>query len=321
MRIAAIDLGTHNCRLLVAQQTANGFRTVKATSKIVRLGEGAAKTRKLQPEAVERTLNALKNFSGIIVDERSNKVHCVATEACRMADNCDEFIEKVRDHCGLDFTVIPAVEEVRLSALANFPLIEKGVRRVMTLDIGGGSTELVLLDYDGDTLRVIDCLSLPIGVVRGRDIMETAEINGEEFATMTAVAAIGMTGFFDRNSEFFKNECQLIGSSGTVTTLAAMLKGHGHYQRHRIDGLKCRVDDMVALAEKAALSPLAERHANPLMGSDRAEYMPPGCAIFNAILSQIPAEYITIADRGLREGIINSYLADAPKVVFQKTPG
>jgi len=318
MRVAAIDLGTHNCRLLVAEQTAAGFRTLRATSQIVRLGEGAAKTRHLQPEAIARTLKTLKDFAGIIVDEHSDKVHCVVTEACRMADNCDEFVDQVREKCGLDFTILPAAEEVRLSALATYPLIEPGTSRVLTLDIGGGSTELVLLALDGGNLTAVDWQSFPIGVVRGRDAMASMDISRDEFDLMTGEMAKLMGGFFKRNVDFFRSEFQLIGSSGTVTTLAASLKGLSHYQRNIVDGLKCRVEDMVALAEYSALLPLAERQANPLMGAGRAEFMPPGCAIFKAIMDHVSAECLTTADRGLREGIINSYLPNAPKVVFQK---
>ena len=137
-RIAAIDLGTHNCRLMVAEVGAKGFDVIKATSKIVRLGEGAAAPRHLQPEAISRTLDALKTFSDIIKDERAEKVSCVVTEACRMADNCDEFLDQARVVTGLDFEIISEQEEVRLTTLATWPLIKSD--RVMTLDIGGGST-------------------------------------------------------------------------------------------------------------------------------------------------------------------------------------
>ena len=314
-RIAAIDLGTHNCRLMVAEARDGAFKTLKATSKIVRLGEGAALTGRLQPDAIARTVDALKTFSDIIRNEKATKVRCVVTEACRMAENRNDFLHQVREDTGLNFEIISEQQEVRLTTLATWPLINSD--RVMTLDIGGGSTELVLLEYNGGNITVLDWQSFPMGVVRGRDAMESPEVNAEEFAAMTGEVAKPMAAFFARNVNFFNTEFQVIGSSGTVTTLAATLENLTHYRRDHVDGLTCRVADMVDLAGKISLKPLADRRANPLMGPERAEYMVPGCAIFKAIFSYINADYLTAADRGLREGIINAYLSDAPEVVFQ----
>ena len=319
-RIAAIDLGTHNCRLIVAERCGDGYKTLKATSKIVRLGEGAAATGRLQPEAMTRTLSALREFAAIIREHQASEVRCVTTEACRMAENCEDFLARVRDRCGLEFEIIPEAEEVRLSVLATSSLIEDQPGRVMTLDIGGGSTELVVLEFENNIITALDWRSFPLGVVRGRDAMTSAEVSKDEFEAMTQAAARPMAAFFEKNAGFFTHDFQVIGTSGTVTTLAAVLENLGHYQRHVIDGLKCRVADMVDLAGKTALGPLTERRANPLMGPERAEFMVPGCAIFRAIFSFVKADWLTAADRGLREGIINSRLPDAPAVVFQKAP-
>ncbi|MCH8347889.1 MAG: Ppx/GppA family phosphatase [Proteobacteria bacterium] len=318
-RIAAIDLGTHNCRLMVAERCGGGYKTLKATSRIVRLGEGAGATGRLRPEAMTRTLGALAEFAGIIRDHQAAEVRCVTTEACRRAENREEFIGEIRDRCGLEFEIITEAEEVRLSALATSSLIEARPGRVMTLDIGGGSTELVLLEFENNIITVLDWRSLPLGVVRGRDAMTSPEVSRDEFDDMTRAAARPMAAFFEKNAGFFSEDFQLIATSGTVTTLAALLENLSHYQRRRIDGLKCRVADLTSLAGKTALEPLSKRRANPLMGPDRAELMVPGCAIFSAIFSYIKADFLTAADRGLREGIINSRLLDAPAVVFQKS--
>ncbi|MCH7806635.1 MAG: Ppx/GppA family phosphatase [Proteobacteria bacterium] len=301
-RIAAIDLGTHNCRLMVAERCGGGYKTLKATSRIVRLGEGAGATGRLRPEAMTRTLGALAEFAAIIRDHQAAEVRCVTTEACRRAENREE--------------IITEAEEVRLSALATSSLIEARPGRVMTLDIGGGSTELVLLEFENNIITVLDWRSLPLGVVRGRDAMTSPEVSRDEFDDMTRAAARPMAAFFEKNAGFFSKDFQLIATSGTVTTLAALLEKLDHYQRHRIDGLKCRVADLTGLAGKTALEPLTERRANPLMGPDRAELMVPGCAIFSAIFSYIKADFLTAADRGLREGILNSLLPNVPKVVF-----
>lgn len=318
-RVAAIDLGTHNCRLIIGERIGDVFKTIRVQSTIVRLGEGAAKTGSLQPAAIDRTIAALKRFAEIIGDEDVSEIRAVATEACRMAENREAFIQTIREQTGLDFEIIPAREEVRLAVLASAPLIEAG--NIMMFDIGGGSTEVILLDTAGTALRVLDWLSVPLGVVRGRDAMAADEVSAEEFQAQIKTDAKIFTGFFEKNAHFFKAPVHAIGSSATVTTLAALALGLDKYHRARVDGATFKTENLLTLAREVAATPLDVRIANAVIGAERAEFMIPGCAIFSAIFSLAECDNLTAADRGLREGILNSLLPSAPKVVFSGQGG
>ncbi|MEE8259139.1 MAG: Ppx/GppA family phosphatase [Sphingomonadales bacterium] len=320
-RVAAIDLGTHNCRLIIGERIGDVFKTIRVQSTIVRLGEGAAKTGSLQPAAMERTIAALKRFAEIIGDEDVGEIRAVATEACRMAENCQAFIQTIREQTGLDFEIIPAREEVRLAVLASAPLIETGTGNTMMFDIGGGSTEVILLDTATTALRVLDWVSLPLGVVRGRDAMATGEVSAQEFQAQIETDGKTFAGFFEKNANFFNATIQVIGSSGTVTTLAALALGLERYHRARVDGATFKIRNLLTLAREVAAIPLEVRMANAVIGPERAEFMIPGCAIFSAIFSLAECDHLTAADRGLREGILNSMLPGAPEVVFSGQGG
>lgn len=320
-RVAAIDLGTHNCRLIIGERIGDVFKTIRVQSTIVRLGEGAAKTGSLQPAAIDRTIAALKRFAEIIDDEDVSEIRAVATEACRMAENREAFIQTIREQTGLDFEIIPAREEVRLAVLASAPLIEAGAGNIMMFDIGGGSTEVILLDTAGTALRVLDWLSVPLGVVRGRDAMAAGEVSAEDFQAQIKTDAKIFTGFFEKNASFFKAPVHAIGSSATVTTLAALALGLDKYHRARVDGATFKTENLLTLAREVAATPLDVRIANAVIGPERAEFMIPGCAIFSAIFSLAECDNLTAVDRGLREGILNSLLPSAPKVVFSGQGG
>ena len=228
----------------------------------------------------------------------------------------DLFLKDIKVETGLDFEIVPAREEVRLAILASAPLVE--AERCVMFDIGGGSTEIILLENTPEQILVHDWVSLPIGVVRGRDAMPGGEISPAEYQTLIKENASIMVAFFGQNESFFSMPYQVIGSSGTVTSLSAVVLGLEVYRRDQVDGATLKTDELIACADEMAGMPLADRIAHGVIGPERAEFMVPGCAIFSAILSFITCETITAADRGLREGILNSMLADAPDVVFSR---
>jgi exopolyphosphatase / guanosine-5'-triphosphate,3'-diphosphate pyrophosphatase len=312
--LAAIDLGTHNCRLLIAEADGAGFRPVLALSRLVRLGEGAAATGRLQPEAMARTLEALKEFSRVMRTHNVEQTRAAVTEAARMADNAAPFLSEVERETGLGFEIFSARDEVRTSVVANVDLMT--APRAAMFDIGGGSTEVALVTNDGKRLVVAGWVSLPIGVVRGRDAMAADEVSESELDAAARAHADAFAPLFQANQTFFEKPLQIIGTSGTMTTLAALCRKLKAYRRETVDGATLDGDALTAMAQEAAQKPLAWRLQSPVIGPGRAEYLIPGCAIFLGLMAHFPEGQLTIGDRGLREGLMREMLGRAPEVAF-----
>jgi len=313
--VAVIDLGTHDCRLTVADISDAGFVRRRVYSKIVRLGEGASMRGTISPRAQRRTLTVLKRMADIIHEEKVKDVYALATEGARMARNASFFFRDVKKQTGLDFKVIDPKEEARLSVLATASLMEAGDRAI-NFDIGGGSTEVVLVERTGKTLEVKDWISLPYGVVRGRDRFGP-NLTEAQFKTYRNEAASAFADFFRKNKPFFKEPFSFIGTSGTVTTLAACCLELSRYDPAKVDGAPINIEEARKFIRVSFQTRLFARKLNPLIGPGRAEYLPSGCAILEGLFSHIPGEIMIAADRGLREGILYSLMPDTPKVVFK----
>ncbi|HEX8485758.1 Ppx/GppA phosphatase family protein [Sphingomonas sp.] len=302
---AALDLGTNNCRLLIARPQGPGFAIVDAFSRVVRLGEGLASTGRLSDNAVERTLAALRVCSDKLRRRDVTLARSVATEACRRAANGAEFIARARAETGIHLDIITAEEEARLAVLGCHVLIEPGDDPALIFDIGGGSTELVLVDTRTAVPRVIDWHSAPWGVVSltehaggGAD----ADARAVAYARMRALVADSFAGFAARLPRVATP--RLLGTSGTVTTLGSVHLGLSHYDRSAVDGLIVPADAMRRISADLAGMSLAERAKVACIGSERADLVVAGCAILETILDLWPADRLGIADRGIREGIL-----------------
>lgn len=304
---AAIDLGTNNCRLLIAKPSADGFVVVDAFSRIVRLGEGLAATGALSQAAMDRAVAALSVCADKLRARQVTLARSVATEACRRAANGMEFIARVKQETGIALDVISAREEARLAVLGCHALLEPGDGPALIFDIGGGSTELVLVESSGPAPRIIDWLSIPWGVVSLTEVEPYAERSAADrvdaYGRMRARVAEAMAPFA-RRIPVDAGEPRLLGTSGTVTTLASVHLDLPRYNRQLIDGLIVPTDSMRAIAQRLSLMPMEERRALPSIGADRADLVVAGCAILEAILDLWPAERLGIADRGIREGIL-----------------
>ena len=309
---AALDLGTNNCRLLVARRTTDAsavapFRVVDAFSRIVRLGEGLAASGVLSEPAMARTLDALKVCAEKIAAHRVAGVRSIATEACRRASNCAEFMARVASETGIALEIITAEEEARLVVAGCAPLLDPGKPYAVVFDIGGGSTELAWLKVDNGLPRIIDSLSLPHGVVTLSDRYGGHEVSDTTYAAMVAEIAAALTGIEARHHivpRINAGEVQMLGSSGTVTTLAAVHLRLKHYSRRRIDGVVLRFDDLRRASRLLAGQTHDERAANPCIGVERADLVLAGCAILEAICRLWPVGRLRVADRGIREGIL-----------------
>ena len=303
---AALDLGTNNCRLLIARPQGPGFAVVDAFSRIVRLGEGLAATGRLSDAAIDRTLAALKVCSDKLRRRNVALSRSVATEACRRASNGAEFIGRAYEETGIHLDIISAEEEARLAVLGCHALIEPGDDPALVFDIGGGSTELVLVDTRPPVPKVLDWHSAPWGVVSLTESAghgEGAEGRRAAYAHMRAVVAESFADFASRLPRGIERP-RLLGTSGTVTTLASVHLGLSHYDRSAVDGLIVPAASMRRISSDLSRMDMRERSTLPCIGSERADLVVAGCAILETIMDLWPAERLGVADRGIREGIL-----------------
>lgn len=315
---AAIDLGTNNCRLLIARPEGEHFVVVDAFSRVVRLGEGLAQSGSLSQAAMDRALGALHICADKLRRRNVHLARSVATEACRRASNGMEFIDRVRRETGIALDVISAREEARLAVLGCHILLEPGHGPAMIFDIGGGSTELVLIESTDTVPRIVDWQSVPWGVV---SLTETCGPEGdspaertERYLRMRQTVVESFAGFAQRVHEQHhpggpRGTLRLLGTSGTVTTLASLHLDLPQYDRRAVDGLIVPADSMRTLSTRLSAMAIEERRLLPCIGRERADLVVAGCAILEAILDIWPADRLGVADRGIREGILRSLIS------------
>ena len=308
----AIDLGTNNCRLLIARPAEHGITVIDAFSRIVRLGEGMTQTGRLSDEAMDRAVAALAVCSDKLRRRNVSLSRSVATEACRRAENGREFVERVHRETGIVLDIIDPQEEARLAVLGCHKLLEPGDGPALIFDIGGGSTELVLVDQSDSGPRIRAWWSAPWGVVSLTESEGTEALEGAEriaaYKRMRERARHAFARFDDMLPEKREN-VRLLGTSGTVTTLASVHLALPSYDRRAVDGLHVPVEAMQSISTMIAGMDHAERSALPCIGSERADLVVAGCAILEAIIELWPARNLGVADRGIREGILRSLMA------------
>ncbi len=335
---AALDLGTTNCRLLIARpvqseagagegaadadsRTGRGdaIRVVDSFSRIVRLGEGLDAAGSLSDAAMERTIDALAVCAAKLRSRHVTRRRLVATEACRRAANCGVFLDRVRAATGLELEIIHTGEEARLALAGCAPLLDPARRSALVFDIGGGSTEVMWVavrqDRDGRPSATIrGVVSVPYGVVSLTERFSDRPQDGTSFAEMVALVQDFLLGFdedWEIGRQLARGGVQMLGSSGTVTTLAAIHLALPRYDRARVDGATLdfaaieRVSDLIVTADAAG------RAREPCIGFGRADLMVAGCAILAAICRTWPVGSLRVADRGVREGILAGLMAEA----------
>lgn len=304
----ALDLGTNNCRLLLARPTAKGFVIVDAFSRIVRLGEGLGNSGRLKDAAMDRTIEALRVCSNKLKWHRVEKFRLVATEACRLAENGPAFIARVKDDIGLDLEIINRETEAMLAAAGAEALIDQQAHSAIVFDIGGGSTEVMWVERKPEGGDVKAWISLAAGVVTlserhggGRDV------SAENFAAMRDDVRRLLTPFVDEvmaHADVGPGPDHLLGTSGTVTTIAGVHLGLRHYDRSVVDGCWLEAVDADRVTQQLCAMNYDERTRNGCIGRERADLVLAGCAILEEIRSAFPDMRIRVADRGLREGIL-----------------
>ena len=312
---AALDLGTNNCRLLIARPSGENFTVIDAFSRVVRLGEGLAASGKLSDEAMERTVAALHVCAEKLRRRNVRLARSVATEACRRASNGEAFIKRVQRETGIMLDIISAQEEARLAVLGCHVLLEEGNGPAIIFDIGGGSTELVLVQPGEKVPRILDWLSVPWGVVSLTDMVdgtdESEDARLDRYVQMRRTVGRSFAEFAERIREHTRapDPIRLLGTSGTVTTLASLHLELPQYDRRAVDGLIVPSLAMRDISTRLSRMSAPERKRLPCIGDDRANLVIAGCAILESILDIWPAEQLGVADRGIREGILRSLIA------------
>jgi exopolyphosphatase/guanosine-5'-triphosphate,3'-diphosphate pyrophosphatase len=316
---AALDLGTNNCRLLMAvPQRHNQFRVIDAFSRIVRLGEGLSASGRLGEQAMDRAVEALKVCGDKLRNRTVRRARLIATEACRSAANGVEFLERVEREAGLKLEIVDRQTEARLAVSGCGSLVERETRGVVLFDIGGGSSEIALIDLSGRRSsrlanHIVSWTSLPVGVVSLAEHYGGRAVSRTVFQAMVDDVRERLNGFDGRNRLnhlVARSGFHLLGTSGTVTTLAGVHLDLERYDRRRVDGLWMDSESVDRMVEKLQGWNFEQRVANPCIGPDRADLVLAGCAILEAIRIVWPSQRIRVADRGLREGILSELMAE-----------
>lgn len=319
---AALDLGTNNCRLLIAAPRDHGFRVVDAFSRIVRLGEGISRSGRLGEAAMARAIEALRICAQKLADRRVARTRLIATEACRAAENGAEFIERARAETGLALEIVSQESEARLAVAGCASLVDPAASGVILFDIGGGSSELVWIDLSGEeggrrrrmSDRIRRWMSLPVGVVNVSERHGGGRhVTRDGFEAMVGEVAGMLAGFpeveaLDR--AVAAGAVHMLGTSGTVTTLAGIHLGLPRYDRRRVDGIWLGGGEVAGLIDALAGMDYEQRVANPCIGRERADLVLAGCAILEAFRRRWPVDRLRVADRGLREGMLVELMAE-----------
>ena len=323
----ALDLGTNNCRLLIAKPSRRGFLVIDAFSRIIRLGEGVLSSGRLSEAAMKRTIEALKVCAEKMSRRAVTRSRLIATEACRIASNGGEFIERVRGETGLSIEIVGQETEAKLAVSGCASLIDRNCDWVLVFDIGGGSSELIWLDLARlgrpwrrtlhDRVDVQTCIaawtSLPIGVVNLAERHGGREVTPGSYEAMVKDVVAGLTSF-ETKRRFSKRiagkRAHFLGTSGTVTTISGIHLKLPVYERARVDGCWLTARDVRVVSNDLIGMSYAERVAQPCIGQERADLVLAGCAILEALLRTWPCQRLRVADRGLREGILATLMAE-----------
>ncbi len=317
---AALDLGTNNCRLLIARPEERGFRVVDAYSRIVRLGEGVGAHKRLSDAAMDRAIDALANCHRKLAERGVERSRLIATEACRAAENGADFISRVQAETGLALEIVNRETEARLAVAGCVSLVDQEAEGVILFDIGGGSSEIVWLDLRNRcgargyalTRFVRSWISLPVGVVNLAERHGGVHVTPDIFEAMVSDAAEHLAAFSlgeELTAAISSGRVHMLGTSGTVTTLAGVHFGLKRYDRRRVDGAWLENTQVGAMIDRLRDMPYEERVENPCIGADRADLVLAGCAILEAIRRRWSCSRLRVADRGLREGILTELMA------------
>ena len=306
--VAAVDLGTNNCRLLIANPTASGFRVVDGFSRIVRLGEGVEASGVLSPDAMDRATDALRVCAAKLRRRGVTRARYVGTEACRRAANGEAFLDRVENETGLRLEIISSREEAELTLAGCLPLLDPAIPNALMFDVGGGSAEILWVRQQEDgPPSVLGWTSLPCGVINLTERHGTTEFTLDEYEDLVQEVAEMLKPFEEDcriADAIAAGTMQMIGTAGTVTTIAGVHMGLKRYNRSVVDGCWLDFDAVDSVSRQLVGASFAERAAHACIGTGRAELVVAGCAVLEAVCRTWPVGRMRVADRGVREGIL-----------------
>lgn len=310
----------------MARPTRDSFRVVDAFSRIVRLGEGVSSSGQLSDGAVERTIEALKICADKMRRRGVTHMRNVATQACRAAANCDDFVRRVNAETGIELDIISPAEEARLAVLGCQALLDEETRHAIVFDIGGGSTELIWLEViDRTRPRILGWTSMPVGVVNlSEDHPSNGEVNAALYDRMVSLVRDRLEPFealHNMRQHVDAGRVQMLGTSGTVTTLTSLHLNLPRYDRSRVDGAWVNTQELKMLCDNLVQMDYSARSAHNCIGADRAELIIAGCAILDAIIGIWPADRIRVADRGIREGMLLDLMQESRQRAHRRHGG
>jgi exopolyphosphatase/guanosine-5'-triphosphate,3'-diphosphate pyrophosphatase len=330
---AALDLGTNSCRMLIAQPKGSQFHVVDSFSKSVQLGMGLEKSGRLGRASIGRTVQAMRVCAQKLQRHNVRKMRLVATEACRRARNARDLVAYVKRETGLRLEIIEPEEEARLAVISCAPLVSTRTEQLLVVDIGGGSTELVWLDLTAvppidrpksimrlhagfhppespfPAAKVVDWISVPLGVATLRDQFSDVENDSARYALMSWYFEEQLEAFAPYRDAQTREGFQIVGTSGTVTTVAASHLGLRRYDRTKVDGLRMTSDQIDQVINSYLEMGPVGRRRDPRIGQDRQALIMSGAAILQALLRSWPTDRLSVADRGLREGLLYAQMS------------
>ena len=312
--IAALDLGTNNCRLLIARVHPGGFHVIDGFSRIVRLGEGLQFSGGLSQAAMDRTVAAIGVCADKIDRRGVTMGRYVATEACRSAGNGPDFLARIESETGLHLETIPSREEAELTLAGCLPLLDPAIPYALTFDVGGGSAEILWVRLRrARPPEIVGWISLPCGVVTMTERYGKPEFSVEDYRLMVSEIEALLRPFDETHgirAAMARGEVQMLGTAGTVTTIAGVHMGLSRYNRAAVDGAWLDFDALHSVSQMLVSSSFAERAAHACIGQGRAELVVAGCGVLEAVCRTWPAGRLRVADRGVREGILLALSAE-----------
>ncbi|MBD2232911.1 Ppx/GppA phosphatase family protein [Phormidium tenue] len=308
--LAAIDVGTNSIHMVVVkiQPDLPAFSIIDREKETVRLGDFNAATGGLSEAAMERAIKALKRCCAIATSLQAEDIVAVATSAVREASNGQEFVERVYTEVGLALNLISGTEEARRIYLGVLSGVEFNGQPHAIIDIGGGSTELIL--GTGEPHRFLS--STKVGAVRlTAQFISTDPISDAEFSSLRAY----VRGMVEPNTTKLKHHLQdgepmqLMGTSGTIECLAAVIAAERlGLVPNPLNGFQMSYDEISRLVETLRQATYAERLALPEMSPRRAEIVVAGAVILHETMGLLNADSITICERALREGVVVDWM-------------
>lgn len=300
-RVAAIDCGTNSVRLLVAEASEGGFVEVDRQLRLTRLGQGVDATGAFHPDALARTMAACDDYAAILASHGVDGLRFVATSAARDASNREEFFAGVRERLGVDAEVITGDEEANLSFTGAVSALPDAARPALVVDIGGGSTELVLGSADGG----VQGISLDMGSVRLRERFLASDPPTVE---QVAAATDFVDGLLDASGIDIASARTWVGVGGTATSLSALVQGLPVYDRAAVHGSTLTRSSLVELADRLLGQTVAEVLECPTMVPGRADVICAGALICARIARRASVD-LTVSEADILDGLVLGLLA------------